>query len=989
MDSSCGDLIAENGESFGHGESPGLLPAMSDVRFCLSTGKPPPLTAGPPGGLRPRRRLWGRDRELARVARITDPRAAQAIVVAGEAGIGKTSIWTAGLAAARAAGLRLVTTVSSEAEVDLPCVGLDDLLGELLDQYGGQLSDLHRDALACALLRRSDLPEPSPRVLAVSVLALLRSAVDDEPLVLAIDDLQWTDLETQRCLAYAVRRLWGRPLRLLLAIRTPSPWWPPQGGPTGSALLDALPAADTVYVGPLSPAAMRHVLAAASGTPVSAEQAQDLADSTGGNPFWALQLAQARRVPGPPEPESDDGFAPSVTSLVTERVAALPPRVRETVEVIAAMGRPSPSDVVRALDDPSADDPGQLLDLALATDLVVARGGRFLPAHPLIGTALLASIPGFRRRRLHLRLAESSTAPEARAHHMLAARTIYAGPGDPGGDTEDRGDLLATLDAAALAAARRGAIAAAARFADQAFTNSDAADPYRQTRLIRSARYHYRAAELLTAHRQFGLVDLASLDPDLLDEVVPLFADTAGRLFGRQAVAHVRKLLEELPDDIDPHRRARRAALLLTLRAHSFYGDERSVEASRAAVDATAAARSAASLQHWALGHLIEAEYMSGREPADDLVLCRAALERSVPRELLGMPTDVLRAMVMVASDDIAPARTLLERVREAALAAGDDSVVIIAGTVSGYLELVCGRSERCAAHLQEVDRIVDPDAPEAAVIVCMRGMLHIARGEFCSTRTMLAALDADGVAPSDRSDVVREYLRGQLALYEYRFGDAVEHLRTFLDFNHRRGRTNPAARLGVDVDLGYALAASGDLEGAEEVARTLVEAANPGFRSIAQGCACRIRARVAQERGDEAAVVAFAEAAVEHHSHTERLPELGRSLVVLAEALVARDPARASETADRARAILLQCGQLWWADRAARISRSPVPAGDVRPTLSPSERAVAELVANGDSNRAVAEQLHLSIRTVENHLRSVYRKLGARSRRDLPGLLR
>src|SRR3954469_16449145 len=168
-------------------------------------------------------RILGRGTELREVAALLadDAPAARALVLTGDAGVGKTTIWEEGVRLARERGLRVLTARPAEAESALPFAALGDLLGPVVDAV--ELPRAQRAALDRAL-QRADADEPADR-LAVSraALGLLRGLARDGPLVVAVDDAQWLDTPTEHVLAFALRRLQDVPVRARIACRPGPP----------------------------------------------------------------------------------------------------------------------------------------------------------------------------------------------------------------------------------------------------------------------------------------------------------------------------------------------------------------------------------------------------------------------------------------------------------------------------------------------------------------------------------------------------------------------------------------------------------------------------------------------------------------------------------------------------------------------------------------------------------------------------------------------
>lgn len=201
--------------------------------------------------------IIGRERELAELARLlsTLPSGPFALVFEGEAGIGKTTIWEAGLAAVGEDSVPLLVTRAVEGEMRLSFTGIGDLLADLLDDVLPALPEPQRDALEVALLlARPKRRAPDRRAVANAFLGALRLLAERGPLVVAVDDAQWLDAPSASALSFALRRLSEEPIGFLLTLRTPSP---------GIEWLERPPPGvrvERVQVGPLSLAALQRLL---------------------------------------------------------------------------------------------------------------------------------------------------------------------------------------------------------------------------------------------------------------------------------------------------------------------------------------------------------------------------------------------------------------------------------------------------------------------------------------------------------------------------------------------------------------------------------------------------------------------------------------------------------------------------------------------------------------------------------------------------------
>src|SRR5438105_6969080 len=138
----------------------------------------------------------------------------------GQAGIGKTTLWNAGVAMARSRRYRVLACRPVEAETKMAFAALADMLGPLLDEALIQLPGPQKRALEIALLREDhDGPAPDARAIGMALLNILRSVAGTSPAVLAIDDIQWMDRPSAGAVEFAVRRLTDEPIGVIVSRR--------------------------------------------------------------------------------------------------------------------------------------------------------------------------------------------------------------------------------------------------------------------------------------------------------------------------------------------------------------------------------------------------------------------------------------------------------------------------------------------------------------------------------------------------------------------------------------------------------------------------------------------------------------------------------------------------------------------------------------------------------------------------------------------------
>ena len=239
----------------------------------------------------------GREVELGALSAFLDRRGAVrgpiAIALEGEAGIGKSTLWRAAVEEARGRGWRVLSSRPAESERALAHAGLGDLFDGSLDEVLPELTAPRRRALEVALLIE-DAPEGGvdQRALGVAVRSALE-VLSEDGLVIAIDDLQWLDVTSASALGFALRRLPEADISLLWTRRLGEPQ-------QSTAVEDALDGdrVERIRVGPLSVGATHQVLHSLLSHGLSRPTLLRLHAVSGGNPFYALELARALGADG-------------------------------------------------------------------------------------------------------------------------------------------------------------------------------------------------------------------------------------------------------------------------------------------------------------------------------------------------------------------------------------------------------------------------------------------------------------------------------------------------------------------------------------------------------------------------------------------------------------------------------------------------------------------------------------------------------------------
>ena len=392
----------------------------------------------------------GREDEIAALVGFLETRAnlPGVLLLRGEAGIGKTTLWRHGLELAGGRDYRVLSCRGSSAEAQLSFVALGDLLGDALDEVLPALPGPQAKALAVALLLEDSRGSPpDQRAIALAFVGALRLLARSQPVAVAVDDLQWLDRPSALVLDFALRRLRAEAVAFLLTLRQHD------GAPTpleleravGPERLTQLP------VGPLSLGALHRLLSERLEMVLSRPKLRRLRELSGGNPLFALELGRAFHR-GAIRLEAAEPLPGTLVSIVRDRLMLLPRDTRDALLAAAAVSQPTVELVDRAVGGGAADR------LAPAFDghVIELDRERIRFTHPLLASGIYAEASTSDRRELHRRLAELLPDPEERARHLAL--------GSEGPDA----DVATALDRAAQQAHVRGALPAAAELSELA-----------------------------------------------------------------------------------------------------------------------------------------------------------------------------------------------------------------------------------------------------------------------------------------------------------------------------------------------------------------------------------------------------------------------------------------------------------------------------------------------------------------------------------------
>ncbi len=913
--------------------------------------------------------LIGRDDAVARVlAGVRPPYVdALAVLIEGSAGIGKTSLLRAGVARAEAEGATVLYARPVETEANYAYATLGDLLGPALASIRVRLAAGHRAVLQRAL-GNDEVPEsadalsedgPDPQRVAIAVLAAFRALAARGPLLIAIDDAPWADPASRDALAFSVRRLADLPVRLLVAQRGGTPGGPPPFGLADAARPIAI---ERLWLEPLSMGALHQLLRSATDCSFTRPTLLRIQELSGGNPFYALELARAFVASGTAvRPGQDLPMPSSLRGLVGAHLERVPASTRRVLLTVALSAKPT----MALLESLSGPDTRTLLEPAIEAGLICVDGPTVTFDHPLYASTLVAATSREETRAAHAALGNADAEdPEARARHLALAS-----------DGADAG-VARSLARASARARGRGAPAMAGELADMAVERTPPASRERSERSLVAAEAWFAAGDLpATRYRAAALIP--SLRGSQRARALLLLGLCAW--YTGPAQEAVAELLPALSS-------ARNDRQLLGL-LHFYLAVFRDFDIAEARNHSASAARLLEGTAD--RGHLAAALMQTfhwtvtlGRRPPMDL------LARGLEVEAEGPLTDRLTSpgMWWAAIGRLDLARERFRHMLDYDLIEGQYSNIANLRTRLAEVELWSDDWPAARRHaVAAVEASLETGAGASEMALRALALLDACEGSL--ERAQAAAGDGTERMEREGSGVVAAAWlqvtalvaasRGDAAAVEEATGRARRHL-------DRAGYVEPM-RLDPSPERIEALAILGRLDEARVELAGLEARHRRVAKPWAAAAIARGRARVAIADGDtEPAIAATSMVAAGSPPGWSRF-DTARVLLVRGEALRhARSRRDSHEALRRAQEIFVDLGATVWAQRASAEQARLGLTRSSALSLTPTEARVARLAGDGLSTRDVAAELGISPRTVETHLASLYGKLGVTSRAEL-----
>lgn len=418
--------------------------------------------------------LVGRDdetRQLSDFLNGTEP--VDCVVLVGEPGIGKTTLWEEVLVQARSLGYVIATTRCSAAEATLSFAALGDLVSEIGQEALETLPAPQRRAIEVALRRLDpDGSPPDPLTISTGFLGALKAVAAQGPLLLAIDDVHWLDQSSADPIIFAARRLYGDNARILVSRRP---------GPASALEQVLLPdRVARVELTGLSLRAINRLLSERIGIVLPRRELRRLYESSNGNPLFALELGRMLAGSHRSEISADLPLPRLVEDVFGYRVRELPVPVQRAVLAVSLSAGVSQSELSTLV------EPGALED-AMTSGLVLMDGPRVRPSHPLLATAARQNSTARQRRELHLGLAEATCDETLRARHLALATA------------RPDAQVARIVAAAAEVAAQRGALQESEELCAHALRLTPPGTSERVERILTLGRSHLNAGDMQRA----------------------------------------------------------------------------------------------------------------------------------------------------------------------------------------------------------------------------------------------------------------------------------------------------------------------------------------------------------------------------------------------------------------------------------------------------------------------------------------------------------
>ena len=878
------------------------------------------------------------------------------LILRGEAGIGKSAL--IGHVLDRLRGFWLAQAVGVESEMELAYGGLHQICAPMLDRLG-RLPEPQREALA-TVFGLSEGPAPDRFLVGLAALTLLAEVAERQPLVCIVDDAQWLDDASAQILEFVARRLLAERIAIVCAART---------GP-GDHVLIGLP--ELVVTG-LSESYARALLLDNVHGPLDAAVCDRIIAESRGNPLALLELPRTWHFA-----ELAGGFgvpgSQSVASKIEEsyarRLDALPSETRLLIVAAAAEPTGDPALLYRA--------GGRLgvelaaLDSAVDAGLIKVKM-RVEFAHPLVRSAAYRTATSGDRHRVHHALAEATDAENDRDRRAWHRACAIEAPDE---------DVALELERSASRAQARGGLAAVSGFLERAVELTPDQER-RAERALAAADASFQAGAFESAQRLLAVADARGPDGYRHGRATLLRGHLAlASAHGNEAAGLLFEGAKELePFDVTLARRSYLTAWGAAVTANHLGGADVLVEICR-----SVRALPPLPPKPHPLDLLVEGLALlttDGRVAATPVLQHAATALMDLPvqdRLRWGWQAPGASAATWDPEGSLASQELNVQVVREAG-ALGELPIHLHGLALE---RAWCGDFEAAELLVAESESVAAATGAALPPFAVLR--LRALRGRDAEASPLIAEVIQNGTEGGQGIAMMVAHWAGAvlnngLGHYEAAASAAREVMQNAID---------PWTSLFVLPELVEAAARLADAQLARTALDRLAATTQPAGTDFALGVEARSRALLS--RGDSAARL-YRES-IERLGGTRLRPELARAHLLYGEWL-SREGRRADarDQLRTAHAMFDAIGMEAFGERARRElvatgERVRSRRSETRVGLTAQEEQIARLARNGLSNPEIGEQLFLSRRTIEWHLRHVYAKLGISSRSELRDVL-
>jgi DNA-binding CsgD family transcriptional regulator len=909
-----------------------------------------------------------------------------AVVIEGDAGLGKTRLLQEARRAGSSAGLEVLSARATDLERDFPFSLVQQLFGGWLAAIPAHEREALLEGAGAARGALGLDPSQDPTYDSFAVLHALywvtAALTDTRPLLLVVDDAHTADAASLDYLRFLLPRLDELPVLLVLAARPHEPN-PPEG--LSPILTDT--SVRHLPLSPLSAAAAAALLTQELGNEADPGFAAACYEVSGGNPFLVCELvrtleqdqieATARQA------EAVRKLAPErVMRMVLARIGQFPPEAAALARSLAVLGEDSELHLVAELAGADLGESRRVVDQLRAAAIFDAGAGlRF--SHPLVRNAIYADMPVGEREAAHTEAAGllrvRNASPEQIATQLLASQA-----------REERATVETLIEAGERALAT-GAARSAIAYLTRALAEPPPPDLRAETLgplLTASIR---ATDDSVTAEIEADLLAEMERDPSLRGEWIPKLTLWMSFRRGRfdEAIAMLKEAAELAVAEGDVELACR---LDVQLRPLRIFASSTSVERPEADLPSYAdrldpngpGARLAAAME------IVSALRSGTASQVLDAAERALANDCSIFAEEQESFVSMMAVVALAAADEMNAARYGAERAFAIARGRDVSSDFIRAWYLRAVVAWNFGELAAAEADMRQGLNLAKLAGVVPVVLLAAAPFLvdiSIERDELEAAEAELRIYGMpSGPIPENSPFGLLRLKRGQLRAERGEFDRAAEDLATLANQVGATG-LGPVPIAAASPFAARALVATGELSQARElVAGVEVLARRWGAPTTVSQA---LRAAAVVQGGEEGVelleeAMALMAGSPKRLLRAHALADLGAALRGLGRAPDAREPLR------EAFQLARQCGAVRLAKRTqAELQESGVSMRRYTPigaeSLTPSERRVAELAAAGMSNRQIAQALFVTLKTVEAHLSAAYDKLDISSRKQLP----